>query len=527
MIKVIYYQAYRNMTEHIKKIIITKSLFKEFCDNPKLARRHKNDKTTHTKIQQETYGAMNWALIGQEVEDMVKKLREEKDISIVSGYDTKDYHNTYHQATQKSIDLDMPIIYQAWLLQDDLFVKSDFLKKNDEWKYDLIEVKAKNKIRKPNKDETLLEDLIADCSFQRYVLQKAMWDRFSGKVWIYHLNKEYVRLWDIVPSQIIAKEDVTEELATEDWVENQIALIQKTILLSKKDFEEIFPYKWDNPLIYFWAAPKKWTIRNIPNFKTSKKKLTALYDIGKTKIDDLWSEEIELIASKDKAENNFQKYIRMYKAGVRFDKQEIINIFNNLSFPLFFYDYETVSWPKPIFQQTHPRQQALVQYSIHKMESDWSIIHSEWLITPWADTNKAVVDKFVKDIWNPKWTFIVRNKWFENSRNKEMWIMYPEHKEFFEKVNLQTFDLMDIFRDLTYFDPDFGGSHSIKKVLPVLSDITYDGMTVSNGGDASSYLYQLIHNKLPKEISIQNLLEYCKQDTRAMVEIYNFLKSKV
>lgn len=59
--------------------------------------------------------------------------------------------------------------------------------------------------------------------------------------------------------------------------------------------------------------------------------------------------------------------------------------------------------------------------------------------------------------------------------------MYPEHKEFFEQVNLQTFDLMEVFRDLHYFDPDFGGSCSIKKVLPVVSEITYEGMTVSNG----------------------------------------------
>jgi hypothetical protein len=52
-------------------------------------------------------------------------------------------------------------------------------------------------------------------------------------------------------------------------------------------------------------------------------------------------------------------------------------------------------------------------------------------------------------------------------------------------------------------------------------------MTVSNGGVASDYLYQLIQNKLPIQISTQDLLEYCKQDTRAMVEIYNFLKQKI
>lgn len=512
----------------MNKLIITKSLFKEFCENPKLAWWHKHDFETYNKINQDMYWAMNGALIGQEVENMVKKLRESKDISIVAGYNPKlDYHGEYSDATLKTISLNPPIIYQAWLAWDNLFVKSDFLKLNDEWKYDLIEVKAKNNIRKTNKDATLLEDLIADCSFQKYVLQKALWDKFSGKVWIYSLDKEYIRDGEIIPSQIIAHEDVTEELATIDWIENQIALINKTLLLSKDDFEQRFPYQWDNPLIYFGEVPKKWTIRNIPNFKTSKKKLTALYDLWKINIDDLWLEELELMSSKDVVENNFQKYVRMYKEWIQFDREEIETTFSNLSFPLFFYDYETVSWPIPIFQQTHPRQQAVVQYSMHRMDADGSITHYEWLISPLSQTNKAVVDKFVQDVGNPKWTFIVRNKWFENSRNTEMGVMYPEYKDFFEQVNLQTFDLMEVFRNLYYFDPHFGGSCSIKKVLPVVSDITYEWMTVSNGGVASDYLYQLIQNKLPIQISTQDLLEYCKQDTRAMVEIYNFLKQKI
>ncbi len=510
------------------KIIITKSLFKEFCENPKLAWWHKHDPEIYNKINQDMYWAMNWALIGQEVENMVKKLREPKDISVVAWYNPKwNYHKEYSDATLKTISHKPPIIYQAWLVWDNLFVKCDFLKLNDEWKYDLVEVKAKNNIRKTNKNEDLLEDLIADCSFQKYVLQKSLWDNFSGKVWIYSLNKEYIRDWDIVPSQIIAKEDVTEELATVDWIENQIALINKTIWLSKSDFEQRFPYQWENPLIYFGESPKKWTIRNIPHFKTSKKKLLALYELWKINIDDLWPEELGLISSKDIAENNFQKYIKMFKEWVQFDKDAIKSTFENLSFPLFFYDYETVSWPIPIFQKTHPRQQTVVQYSMHRMDADGTITHYEWLISPFSQTNISVVDKFVQDIWDPKWTFIVRNKWFENSRNDEMWIMYTQYKEFFEQVNLQTFDLMDVFRNLHYFDPDFGGSCSIKKVLPVVSDITYEGMTVSNGGVASDYLYQLIQNKLPIQISTQDLLEYCKQDTRAMVEIYNFLKQKI
>lgn len=512
----------------MEQIIITKSLFKEFCENPKLARWHKNDYVVYNKINQDLYGAMNGALIGQEVENMVKKLREQKDISIVSGYNPKgNFHKEYHDATQKTLSFGPKIIYQAGFVWDNLFVKCDFLKLNKNWKYDLIEVKAKNSVRKTNKNESLLDELITDCSFQKYVLQKALWDRFSGEVWIYHLNKEYLRQWDIVPNEIIAKTNVTEELLTDDWIGQQIDLISKTIGLPKSEFEKRFPYQWENPLIYFWEFPPKWTIWNIPYFKTAKKKLLSLYEMWKTNIMDLWAEELELMASKDELENGFQRYVKMFQGWVQLDKEKISSTLNELQFPLFFYDYETISWPIPIFQGTHPRQQVVVQYSIHKMESNGQITHYEWLISPFSQTNKEVIDKFAKDIWNPQWTFIVRNKWFENSRNQEMWEMYLEYKDFFEQINSQTFDLMDIFRDLDYFDPAFDGSCSIKKVLPVLSDLSYDNMTVSNGSEASDYLYQLIQNKLPIQVSTKDLLDYCKQDTRAMVEIYNFLKRKI
>ena len=51
--------------------------------------------------------------------------------------------------------------------------------------------------------------------------------------------------------------------------------------------------------------------------------------------------------------------------------------------------------------------------------------------------------------------------------------MYPSYAAAFEHINANTFDLMDIFKDLLYFDPQFCGSSSIKKVLPTLTDISY------------------------------------------------------
>ncbi len=44
---------------------------------------------------------------------------------------------------------------------------------------------------------------------------------------------------------------------------------------------------------------------------------------------------------------------------------------------------------------------------------------------------------------------------------------------------------MEVFSTLNYFDRRFNGSASIKKVLPVLTDISYDNLNVGNGGVAA------------------------------------------
>jgi hypothetical protein len=37
---------------------------------------------------------------------------------------------------------------------------------------------------------------------------------------------------------------------------------------------------------------------------------------------------------------------------------------------------------------------------------------------------------------------------------------------------------MEIFKEREYFHPDFQGSYSIKKVLPVVTDISYENLAV-------------------------------------------------
>lgn len=75
------------------------------------------------------------------------------------------------------------------------------------------------------------------------------------------------------------------------------------------------------------------------------------------------------------------------------------------------------------------------------------------------------------------------------------------------------------------------GSASIKAVLPALcpsnSELDYQALGISNGGDASNYLKDLAERTIAEaeiETIRKDLLAYCKLDTLAMVKIWEVLQ---
>ena len=118
------------------------------------------------------------------------------------------------------------------------------------------------------------------------------------------------------------------------------------------------------------------------------------------------------------------------------------------------------------------------------------------------------------------------NKSFEMTRNKEMGKQYPKYKKILDSINDRIFDLMEVFSQQHYVHPDFLGSCSLKKVLPVLApDLSYEDLEdIQDGGIASLYWFKHIFSNSPKKDSaIKNLLKYCELDTWAMVAIYQKL----
>lgn len=88
---------------------------------------------------------------------------------------------------------------------------------------------------------------------------------------------------------------------------------------------------------------------------------------------------------------------------------------------------------------------------------------------------------------------------------------------------------MQVFKARWYYHWQLQGSYSIKKVLPALvPEMSYANLNIAEGASAArSYSELLTIDKEKAEQIKQSLLEYCRLDTLAMVEIFRFIANGV
>ena len=226
------------------------------------------------------------------------------------------------------------------------------------------------------------------------------------------------------------------------------------------------------------------------------------------------------------------------------NKKKIIDGINQIKYPIYHLDFESFPCPLPRYKGEKPYTQSVFQFSLHIEEKpgicDKEKDHYGYLAKDEKDHREELV-KMMCELINDG-TVLVYNDSFEKTRIKELSEIFPEYKEKLLRINSQIFDLMNIVKTrskmyeklgynkeeakmINYYNPSMDGSYSIKKVLPVFSDLTYQGMEVANGVEA-----MVTYAKFPKLTKLdythkyKKLVEYCQQDTYAMYKVLDGLR---
>ena len=211
-------------------------------------------------------------------------------------------------------------------------------------------------------------------------------------------------------------------------------------------------------------------------------------------------------------------------------------------------DFETFPCPLPRYRGEKCYTQSVFQFSLH-IEKEEGVCdkykdHLEYLAKDHKDHREEIVKKLCQWIGDTG-TVLVYNDSFEKTRLKELAEIFPEYSKKLLHIRDMIFDLMNIVKTKTslytelgyekerasmfnYYHSDMTGSFSIKKVLPLFSDLTYKGMEIGNGVEALvTYARFPKLDKLDYEYKYKKLVEYCQQDTWAMYCVLKGLRDSV
>lgn len=123
-------------------------------------------------------------------------------------------------------------------------------------------------------------------------------------------------------------------------------------------------------------------------------------------------------------------------------------------------------------------------------------------------------------------SIVAYNASFETSIVKSCCEVFKENSSWFGGIEDRIVDLLSPFKSFYYYHPNQVGSASIKSVLPAITDKSYEGMTIADGGTASEEYLRITFGEAEvkeKDQVKKNLLEYCKLDTEGMIMIVDAL----
>ena len=484
------------------------------------------------------------AVMGNEVEDLARGM-------FPSGYLVERRSEGAQELTQKLILEKTPVIFQAVFGTDKYIAAADVLQWNDSvQQYDLYEIKMSSteeddeeeegKPKRVNKKRELQYEY--DLAFQTNVIEAC--GISLNKKYLVRLNRAYVRHGDLdfTPNQLFIVEDKTEAIERLKPTARE-EMTQAYKYLSNAEMPSgtcpcYYKGRSAHCTAFSYINPKvpKYSVHDLNRIGNSKRYLKELLDEGILEISDVPIDD-RLKPKETKKDEKPSKPRKLNQILAHKSQKPLIDIngikgeLDSLTFPLYFLDYETYPTAIPPYNGYHPYQQIVFQYSLHVLKNKDSEPESfECLVLDGEPSER--IAKSLREHIGDKGTVISWFKTFENSRNRELANYLPDYNAFFSHIIARTYDLMGIVEDQYYVHPGFEGRSSIKKVLPVIAQLTgasnlsYHALGVQNVTDAIEAYRQITRGELvgeaAKEKALQ-MLEYCKLDTYAMYAIWKYL----
>ncbi|MDR1122970.1 MAG: DUF2779 domain-containing protein [Endomicrobium sp.] len=410
-------------------------------------------------------------------------------------------------AFYKNLIADLEInksVYAISFVTDNFYAKVDILKKLEDSSWHLFEVKSgsRYKIKYTN-----------DISFNMMVLSK--FGMRISKTSALYLSSDYCIGVD--SSKLFTEVDCSEKV--EIKVQEFLDIADK----ASKDLQsEIMP----QPVLK--RRCKNCHIFDACIGKDAKKHIFDLPRLSILQTDQLIAMGVCTI---DKIPDDFELTERQeivkncVLTGTRYVSDDLKVELENIQQPFYYLDFESVTTIMPLYPNIYPHTQILTQFSLDKADEYGNILkHYEYIADQTRDCRKDIAEKLIEYLGKEGSIITYANA--ERIIISKLALLFPGLSEKLNKMIERVVDLEFIIRK-NYYDINFHGRTSIKKILPVLiPDMSYDSLDIGDGGEASAvfaFMAMGLYDEMKIKKTKDNLFKYCAQDTLAMIRIHQFL----
>lgn len=422
-------------------------------------------------------------------------------------------------------DENVPAIFEAAIEYDGIYVRVDILERLADGTWGLREVKAAANYD-PNKKYHL-----DDVAVQLYVLLGYGLEITSAE--LIHVDTGYIyQGGDVDWKKLLHRENITKAaLARQDTIRANLPAFM--VVLDQAEMPAAEPTKTLCQKPYpcaFWERctqdkPDDW--------------VAALPGIRETQLLDWAAQSIVSITGIPNGTKMSDTYARIRNV-VNLVEPLVSNglhpALNNFGPPAYYLDFETTSPVIPIYPGTHAYENKFAfQWSVHHLDAANQLHHHEFLAEGDVDPRPEAARTLVEALSNSNAPIVVYSQKMEEGTLKKLAEAVPKLEKPLLALLPRLRDLQPVIKN-NILEPDFftkasvsRSTYSLKNVLnvmvPHLDYSQLDG--VADGLAAGRAFERIVALKEEAAALRQELLEYCKLDTMAMVELHRVLRDRL
>ena len=407
---------------------------------------------------------------------------------------------------------DIPAIFEAAFENGGVFVRVDILHRRRDGRWRLIEVKSTTELKEHHLD---------DVAIQHRVVSRSGLDLASSC--LAHINRSYV--FDG------GSFDVWRFFKIRNLTRRIERLLPKLTFLLRSEFRVLaMPTAPDLPTGPHCTDPITCEFYDRCNPPLPDDHIGYIPRIHASAVGELAEmgvQSIHDIPDDFGLSERQRRVCTCVQTGEPWYSPELKDVLGELKYPIYFMDFETVNPAIPRFSGMRPYDQIPFQWSVHVLrEPGTELEHFEFLAMDTNDPRREFISSLC-DALGESGSIVVYSN-FESQRLSKLAAWLPEFEGRIKKIQARLWDLLTVVRKHVYH-PKFAGSYSIKDVVPALvPGMTYEGMEVADGTGAGLAWESLVRGSLDqaeRERIKKALLEYCGQDTLAMVRLLKQLRA--